>query len=145
MLAALLKVRKKDSLWILFRDVRLWRERSCRLQIGFLTKALQWRLKNRLVFFSDSDLVASFFSKKLKATNVVPIPHTDFPSQTFVKPSLPLKICFMGIPRREKGVDVILSLMALQASKISWIVSPEDMKEKIKQNPTPFLSPIGPF
>ncbi|MCH9609184.1 MAG: hypothetical protein S4CHLAM45_04060 [Chlamydiales bacterium] len=109
--SALFFGRKKDAIWILFRDDHIWKRGRDRFQVRLFYKLLRLKFGKRVQFLSDSNAIASFLGEKLNHTfHVMPLPHIDFAPLPFQKPTT-FTCCFLGEPRKEKGIHQILRLI----------------------------------
>lgn len=110
-LAALLHGRrKKDAIWVVYRDDLTVRRKKDLGVIRFFSKCLHWKFGNRFVPLTDSELLADYYQSWFgKKPFVLPIPHTHVcPSESKTKEKL---ICsWPGPPRPEKGAKEIARL-----------------------------------
>lgn len=110
-LAALFNGRKHDSIWILFRDDHIWKRRRDRFEVFVSQKLLRFKFGKRMQFLSDSTTIASYLEKELSQPfHVMPLPHIDFPPTPFKIPTT-YNLCFLGEPRKEKGLHQVLRLI----------------------------------
>jgi hypothetical protein len=113
-LAALLHGRKRDELWILFRDDASTRRKKERHLIRFFSKLLQLRFGDRFIPLTDSDLLAHYYKDWFKKEiRVLPIPHTQYKKIEPFQLKERLTLTTLGPPRAEKGTEVIAQLMKI--------------------------------
>lgn len=114
-LAALLHGKRKDAIWVFYRDDLTVRRKKDLAVIRFFSKCLAWKFKKRFVPLTDSELLANYYQSWFgKRPAVLPIPHTHFcPSLSFAKNER-LVCTWLGPPRPEKGAKEISKLVQIQ-------------------------------
>lgn len=113
-LAALLFAKKKDALWILYRDDLAIRRKKDLKVIRFFSKLLQWKFSDRFVPLTDSELLAEYYQRWFgKRVTLLPILYTQFKNIT-VRKKKKLICTWLGSPRAEKGASEIAELVQIQ-------------------------------
>jgi hypothetical protein len=113
-LAALLfGCRKKDALWVLYRDDLTIRRKKDLKIIRLFSKLLKWKFKNKFLPLTDSVLLADYYEGWFGAKlPVLPVLYAQYrPVRIERKETL---ICtWLGSPRSEKGANEIARLVKI--------------------------------
>lgn len=112
-LAALLKSSKKDSLWLFYRDNFIKKRKKEKWIIQVCSFLLLKRFSSRLVILTDTEQLQKFYNQQFsQPIYLLPINHAPFYYQRKRKQKIVLS--WLGTPRKEKGLDTILSLLQLK-------------------------------
>lgn len=113
-LAALFFSKKKDMLWVLYRDdATLWKK-GHRATLYFLSKALSIRFGKRFCALTDSELLGQYYEKWFKKPlTVLPIPHTCHSPPFLIKEKDKLIFSWLGGPALAKGLEIISRLLTI--------------------------------
>ncbi|MBS0623576.1 MAG: glycosyltransferase [Verrucomicrobia bacterium] len=113
-LAALLFAKKRDSLWVLYRDDLTIRRKKDLSVIRFFSKLLNWKYRKNFIPLTDSELLVDDYAQWFgKRPTVLPILYGPFQA---VAPITKQKIIcsWIGSPRPEKGSCTIAKLVQIQ-------------------------------
>lgn len=109
-LALFLRASKNDTLWIFCRDdFRIEKKKKRILQ---LSKLLSSRLSSRFVVLTDTEQLQKLYSELfVKPVHLLPINHAPFYYPQKQKKKIVLS--WLGVPRKEKGLEKIKTLLEL--------------------------------